>query len=223
MSWSVQYTSNLFLNTARCSRIVKPVAPNLLLLGNIGQWENHKTQDFLNYARGNWDKIFWVPSPHDLSSPTGKPFYEILDKMYANGKICILEQSEICIPGTDIVLLGCPLHINIYLNKKALMKEYKDVYKLQGQDVMPLDVAEWFWEDRDWLKGRLCWYKRTGYPRRVIVCTHTSPFVNLGGIFNDTIPVYGWLHGGSSVLTLQHKNIYFMSNGSSIPQSLELR
>ena len=118
MKWSVQYTSNLFLNTARCPRNLKPVAPNLLLLGNIGQWENTKTQDFLKYARGNWDKIFWVPSPHDLSSPSGKPFYEILDKMYASDKLCILEQSEVCLPGTDIVLLGCPLHINIYLNTR---------------------------------------------------------------------------------------------------------
>ena len=193
--YSLQYASNLFIDLNKFNAsALKPVAKNLLLLGNIGRWENKKTRDFFKHAHKTWEHVFWVPGPHDISSSLGKNPWEIYDDIRKDSNTtCLLDQSEIPIHGTNIVILG-----GVLLGNKAK-------------------------EDHDWLKERLDCYKTNLPDRKLIVCTHMSPFQYIDSPFYNNTTVQTWFYGGSETYIKFHKNILFLSNGSFAPQSVFFR
>lgn len=74
----LQFASNLFVHRGApdYKTLLKPVAPTLALLGNIGNAGSNAnyeaTRDFLLFCTTNWRTTIWVPGHEELSSP--KPY-----------------------------------------------------------------------------------------------------------------------------------------------------
>jgi hypothetical protein len=67
----IQYTSNLFLGNSRLRSfkpILKPNAPILALLGNIGDAQCPKTKDFFQWAETKYQRIYWIPGALEYAS-----------------------------------------------------------------------------------------------------------------------------------------------------------
>jgi hypothetical protein len=64
----IQYASNLFLaNCKNPAALVKPVAPYLALLGNIGGPYCPQTKDFFQWAETKFQRIYWIPGALEYS------------------------------------------------------------------------------------------------------------------------------------------------------------
>jgi hypothetical protein len=192
----MQLAMNLFVDSVRRPW---PVAnrPTLLLLGNIGRLNSKETADFLKYCRQNWDDVIYVPSAHDFSVPAGGPaFWELMDAVTAEG-IVSGERGEFYVKGLP-PLLTCSLWTAEPLLKKtaAAFAPYSHIEMGTGKPATPADIAQWFFEDREWLKGRLCAHKRMG--RQVVVASVESPRGKFDGIMNPLrAPIGMWIWSGT--------------------------
>jgi hypothetical protein len=64
----IQYASNLFLaNCKNPAAAVKPAAPYLALLGNIGGPYCPQTKDFFQWAETVFQRIYWIPGALEYS------------------------------------------------------------------------------------------------------------------------------------------------------------
>jgi hypothetical protein len=68
---NVQYASSLFVDKFEKSigaHFVKPVAPILVLNGNIGQACNIQTFNFIRHCSRNWSTVLYIPGKYELES-----------------------------------------------------------------------------------------------------------------------------------------------------------
>jgi hypothetical protein len=95
--------------------MLKPVAPHLALLGNIGRPESPKTYHFLQYCAKNWDSVVWIPGPHEHCNPPKSKMTlsertvnaTALTKQFSN--VSLLNQKEKVFFDQRVVLVGTPL------------------------------------------------------------------------------------------------------------------
>jgi hypothetical protein len=80
----LQFASQFFDASARMSfgKLLKPVAPTLLLLGNtVNPWTSGGC-DFLRTASANFDRVFVVPGPAEYASNRNECFRMNLHRLY---------------------------------------------------------------------------------------------------------------------------------------------
>lgn len=117
MPFRLQYASNLFVDTFQkpFKSLVKPAAPHLALLGNIGRPESPKTYHFLKFCASNWDSVFWIPGPHELSNPKGsrmsydektKDCFRLVKELKG---VRFLDSQEAVFHTDSVVVLGAPV------------------------------------------------------------------------------------------------------------------
>jgi len=66
----IQYVSSLYVDSFEKVipfHLVKPVAPTLVLSGNIGRPSSKQTGDFLRHCSRSWDSVIYVPGPLELT------------------------------------------------------------------------------------------------------------------------------------------------------------
>ena len=122
-SFRLQYTSNLFvdLHKRTFDQMVKPGCAQLALLGNIGRPEHGKTYHFLKYCSKNWDNVYWIPGPHELTNtPSGRANFNekisnafSLSRMFPN--VMLMDNKEAVFHKQRVVLVGSPLWSHLRL------------------------------------------------------------------------------------------------------------
>lgn len=169
MTFRLQYASNLFVDCTlnSFSKLVKPAAPHLALLGNIGRPESPKTYHFLKYCTKHWDNVFWIPGPHELSNPKGARM--TLHEKAVNARtlsrqvkgVTFMDSQEAVFHDQRIVLLGTPLWTELRLPPKG-EPEFESIFtsvdesgpvplthtvrnKLQKEDLFFLKERSLFW------------------------------------------------------------------------------
>jgi hypothetical protein len=169
MPFKLQYASNLFvdLTTHAFSKLVKPAAPHLALLGNIGRPESPKTYNFLRYCAKNWDSVVWVPGSHELSNP--RDGRSTISERTINaralskqvGGVTLMDSNELVFHEHRVVLLGTPLWSKVSLPPKG-QPEFNTMFtsmdeagpvplsntirnKLHEQDMFFLKERSLFW------------------------------------------------------------------------------
>jgi hypothetical protein len=98
---NIQFLSNLYIHNQSLStlqRLVKPSAPTLALLGNIGQPSCDRTKEFLQWTNSQFDTVFWVPGSLEYSSPKKESvtWRERADQIYENLQIWKTERTIFC-------------------------------------------------------------------------------------------------------------------------------
>lgn len=181
----IQYASNLFvdLHKQSFSKLVKPAAPTLALLGNIGRPESPKTFHFLNYCAKNWDTVLWIPGPHELTNTNiGRAtFQEKLHHAKALTKhlsIRLMDSQEHVFHQDRVVLLGTPLWTPLTLPPKG-QSEFERIYSsVDEAGPVPLPYTtrnQWHKDDMAFLKERSLFWTIVHPQVRLIYLTHTLP------------------------------------------------
>jgi hypothetical protein len=157
MALRIQYASNLMLpfrNHKRIHQILRPSAPYLALLGNIGRPECKRTREFFKWAAAEYKTVYWIPGSLEYSSykdpglswiESGRNLYTFCNELGMNN-IFVCQKQDFIFPGTDIRVLATP-HC---FTHSPPMKIYKwDLTKGQcemtKEDMMNLYIAEHMW------------------------------------------------------------------------------
>lgn len=181
----IQYASNLFvdLHKQSFSKLVKPAAPTLALLGNIGRPESAKTYHFLNYCAKNWDTVLWIPGPHELTNTnqaraTYKEKLNNAQALATQIKIRLMDSKEHVFHNHGIVLLGTPLWTHLTLPPKG-QPEFERIYSsVDEAGPIPLTYTtrnKWHKEDMLFLKERSLFWTIVKPGVRFVYLTHTLP------------------------------------------------
>ena len=102
----IQYVSSLFVDCFEKVipfHLVKPVAPVLVLSGNIGRPSSKQTSDFLRSCSRAWDYVIYVPGPLELTEPISN--FNQLNNGLPN--VRLLTSNSVKLNG--VVYIGSPL------------------------------------------------------------------------------------------------------------------
>ena len=192
----IQYASNLLVHThsfQNSSRLLKPVAPILALLGNIGLPNCNRTKEFMTWADMNYDRILWIPGALEYSSPAyeAMTWNERGDQIYKSIHTWGLKHTHFCqklefiYPGTDIHIIATSLGFPIgYLNQHYVSNS-RGIHERMKQ----LDAAHFMKDEFEWLHQRLTKI----YAPTIILSNQYVPngFVRSGHIYCNIHGVYG--------------------------------
>jgi predicted phosphodiesterase len=130
----IQYVSDLHLETNHIKNfesVIKPVAPYLALVGDIGHINHFLYEPFLNYVSNNFEKVFYVPGNHEFYSNSFQPMEEIEFEMkrltYSFPNVHYMNRKNYKIDELNVGIIGTPLwtpHFSskkIYINKKETL------------------------------------------------------------------------------------------------------
>ena len=190
MTFKLQYASNLFVDQTfkGFSKLVKPAAPHLALLGNIGRPESPKTYHFLRYCAKNWDNVFWVPGPHELSNPRGAQYTLSERTLNARalskqlGNVTLMDSNEAVFHKERIVLLGTPLWSKLSLPPKG-QPEFQSMFT-SVDDAGPVPISNkarnaLHEQDMLFLKERSLFWSIVHPYVNIVYLTHTLPLPSL--------------------------------------------
>lgn len=116
----IQFASNLQVSTkmlSESSKLIKPTAPILALLGDIGVPHCNRTKAFMKWAEGNFDHVFWIPGSLEYSSPNNQltQWTERSDQIYASiqswglFRTSFSQKLEYTLPNAGLTILATPL------------------------------------------------------------------------------------------------------------------
>jgi hypothetical protein len=169
-TWKLQYASGLFAGRGwrRAMAALSPrAAPQLALLGNCGsvatKEQARQTGEFMRAAADIWDAVFWVLGPGELQGRGGTATQRIdalreLANSKGRGKVILMDQTEIPIPGQNAVLLGAA--------------GWDMGAPAAGWGSSAADTQQWGVEDMVWLYERTSWWGLHDSAQRKIVLTH---------------------------------------------------
>ena len=186
MPFKLQYASNLFVDftTTAFSKMVKPAASHLALLGNIGRPESPKTYNFLRYCAKHWDTVYWIPGPHELSNPKGERMTLSEKTMNANALtkqvkgVTLMNSMEAVFHQQRVVLLGTSLWTQLVLPPKG-EPEFDSIFtSVDESGPIPLTHTarnELYKQDKFFLKERSLFWSIVHPDVNLIYLTHTLP------------------------------------------------
>ena len=112
--YRLQYASNLNVNRLLLSQgkqLLKPVAPNLALLGDIGLPNCKKTSEFFAWCNDQYENVYWVPGFLEMADQEGKKTWiERIDECdesirgLRNVRICLKYKTTIKEPHFQLLL-----------------------------------------------------------------------------------------------------------------------
>jgi hypothetical protein len=164
--------------------MVKPGCGTLALLGNIGRPEHPKTYHLLNFCSKNWDTIYWIPGPHELTNHiNGRMTYvekvqnaKALCKQFSN--VSLMDSKEAVFHKEKIVLLGTPLWSSIRLPPKG-QPEFSSIFTSvdeAGQIPLCHHVRNhWHKLDSQYLSERSLFWNIVHPQIKIVYLTHTLP------------------------------------------------
>ncbi|KAK2015979.1 Ser/Thr protein phosphatase [Colletotrichum eremochloae] len=184
---SIQIMSDLHLSHQEYKTYrIKPDAPYLALLGDIGCVKDASYIDFLERQLTAFRIVFHVLGNHE---PYGSSWDDTIEKLQSFqdinqrkreqdpsaglGEYVFMYQREYTLPDTDITILGCTLFSNVPDSKlTAVSNGLNDFYAIDDWTVE--EHCQRHNEDLAWLNARV---KATEQdPRRaIVILTHHSP------------------------------------------------
>jgi len=176
----IQYASNLAVHAKtlkESKKLLDPIAPQLALLGDIGQADCSKTMDFIKWCSDTYEWVYWVPGYTELAGQ--RTWFQQSDTI----------QADIQKAGLKNVLFGSKR--DVYLSSPrvqvlmgtmwTLNTPLKGIHSVDNKgnkvELSPEDVKTCCESDMDWY---LIKTSKSHIP--VVWMTYTSPFVTLGAL-----------------------------------------
>jgi hypothetical protein len=197
----IQYASDLHLelvDKTPFQPILKPIAPVLVLAGDIGRPDRRSYADFLHYCSRNWAAVFVIAGNHELynSMSADKWRYLLPYNMHtAEERLAMCENIADKFPNVQflnrrradyggIAFLGATLWTDTYgVEYEAhRMNDYRMIATERDANgsTRPLRVADtqdWHVMDRSWLTAEIAACEEAGQP--AVVITHHMPTFEL--------------------------------------------
>jgi hypothetical protein len=176
----IQYASDIHLEymdfPTPFQPILKPVAPVLVLAGDIGSPFGRNYTDFMRYCNLHWMRTFVIAGNHEYYHKTAtmeeclKKIHWITDEL---PNVRFLDRARSDYDG--VAFLGTTLWSE--QDAGAAMNEYRFIRKAAGTRISPADTTGWFWKDRTWLEKEIAACEEEGRP--AVVLTHHLPSSSL--------------------------------------------
>lgn len=181
---SFQIISDLHLET-RLSYdfVLKQTAPNLALLGDIGQVIDDGLFAFLEKQLRRYWNVFFVLGNHEpalTSWPDAKrrvrSFGERMESLRARstiGRFIFLDQTRYDLDGT-LTILGCTLFSRIKPAQRAEVSsrfiDFKQIHQWNAEDHVSAHKS-----DLKWLNSQVSEISKSEPRRQIVIFTHYSP------------------------------------------------
>jgi len=161
----IQYASDLHLEhyeKVAFQPLLKPVAPILALLGDLGQPGRRAYRDLMQYCSRNWKKVFVVAGNHELYHPI-KTADQLLTecRTITQGFPNVHFMNRTRIEYEGVTFLGATLWTNLSGHEAVAQKYMNDYRQIWVDDeeesrlLTPADVTAWHRRDRAWIRGEL--------------------------------------------------------------------
>jgi hypothetical protein len=173
----IQYASDLHLehfDKVAFQPILKPVAPVLALVGDLGQPGRRAYRDLMHYCSRNWAKVFVVAGNHELYH-----YEKSADQLLAECKVITNEFSNVHfmdrtrIEYDGVTFLGATLWTNLTDHEdiaEKYMNDFRRIHHIDGRRIVPADVTAWHIRDRKWIQSELETCKNP-----TVILTHHLP------------------------------------------------
>ena len=142
----IQYASKLFVNkTSNIHKILKPSAPILALLGDIGSPYCDQTRSFIEWTTKYWDMVLWVPGVEEWATKDNSTMIDVPDTMrsISNKRLVVMHNNSWLYKKdkNDILFLGTTLWgpCNIPKRKETSEFFYENVKELNYLMYKPID------------------------------------------------------------------------------------
>jgi len=196
----IQYASDLhleFINKIAYQPILRPVAPYLVLAGDVGRPDKRAYRDFLNYCSQNWDDVFVVAGNHEFYNTyysKNMPVDDIqaIQTIQNRREACAAIAAEFPnvhfldrrrVDRAGVAFLGATLWTDLRGHEdlaNTYMNDYKMIAVADQESVRPLrpsDTTEAHLVDRAWLDSEIRACEEEGRP--AVVITHHLPTFDL--------------------------------------------
>lgn len=223
----IQYVSDIHLefhDKIYPEMFVKPVAPYLALVGDIGVPDLSSYAVFLKWCSQNWKEIFLVAGNHEYYNVRCEIKTDMMSKKEKIKQICqglpnvhFLDCSSVYLPEYNLRILGCTLWSDIpdCVKEKAItsMNDSRQILHLKDVPLTPWSVSELHVKERQWLNQEIHQCELTN--ERCLVLTHYLPSFMLihekfqGHFLNSCFashcddlfrpPVVGWICGHTHI------------------------
>lgn len=170
----VQYASDLHLEFLSDKPVfpalLKPVAPVLVLAGDIGQPQRRSYRDLLHHCSRNWDDVVIVAGNHELYGGHVTQRLELCRAMALEfGNVHFLERDRVVCHG--VTFFGCTLWTQ---DSTPRLNDYRRIEAENGSMLTVADTNRWHGRDKEWLRLALA---NTEGP--TVVVTHHLPSFRL--------------------------------------------
>lgn len=192
LGMELQILSDLHLESPKAYDFyeIKPSAPNLALLGDIGCVSDPDYLTFLTAQLAKFRIVFHLLGNHE---PFGSTWDEAIAKLRAFqeqnrqeraqslgsvGEYVLLDRDEFHLPSHNLTVLGCTLFSDVPARSTADVSfGLNDFFRIGGGWTVEQHVQA-HRRDVAWLNGRVAAIAREHPGRRVVVLTHHSPTVD---------------------------------------------
>ena len=189
---NIQYISDIHLEfhdkhnkgAIQPDMFIKPVAPYLVLGGDIGIPELNSYYVFLNWCSHNWTHVFLIAGNHEFYNVRCPVKSDMVSKKEDIRLACealpnvhFLDCSSYYIPEYNVRILGCTLwsHIPDSLFEKAItyMNDSRQILKEKDTPFTPWAISEQHAKEKEWLHQEIekCDFAK----EKCLVVTHYLP------------------------------------------------
>jgi hypothetical protein len=224
----LQYVSDIHLEfhdkhnkgSLQCDMFVKPVAPYLALVGDIGIPDLMSYKVFLHWCSQNWKQVFLIAGNHEYYNVRCPIKTDMATKKEQIKQICeglpnihFLDCNSVYLPEENLRILGCTLWSDIpdSIKEKALlmMNDSRQINYQNDTPLTPWSFSELHAKEKQWLSHEIDTCEQT--KERCLVLTHYLPSYSLiaekyqGHFLNACFasdsddllrpPVVGWICG----------------------------
>jgi hypothetical protein len=176
-TFRIQYASNFFVHQNSCWKqaqklLVPRKAPNLALLGNIGNTQSHKTKDFIRWCADTWDHVYCVPGPCELRE--NDHLFGVFNKVPKN--VTILDHTAHQ-AASNLLILGAPLWSAH--GKQMAQRKWSEAERYFLAFKPPKTIQNWHEDDKEYLQEQIrannsCY----GQSLKLLLLTHHVPHRN---------------------------------------------
>jgi predicted phosphodiesterase len=178
----IQYVSDIHLEINHITNyesIVKPIAPYLALVGDIGHIQTNTYKPFFDYVSNEFEKVFYIPGNHEYySQPITKTnpvstFYQLNHQMklfcdtYKN--IHYLYRDSYKFDDFNVGIIGTPLWTPYFSSKNIYVSINDSITPEYANYLHQLDIT--------YIDDRCRKFKNTN--SKIVVLTHFLPSFSL--------------------------------------------
>lgn len=186
-SESFQVLSDLHLEVGQqySSFTIPPIAANLILAGDVGRLTDY--DGYLGFIKSQTDqfkRVFLVLGNHEFYGISFRDGLQKAKKLEAetclNGRLILLQNSRLDIPGSSVTVVGCTLWSRIPADAEDIVRsKIKDFQRIDSWTVEAHNAAHntdicWLMDEIKSIRQQT---QNTKKPRTILVVTHHAPSI----------------------------------------------
>lgn len=140
----IQYASKLFINkTSNIHKLLKPSAPILALLGDIGSPFCDQTRKFIEWSTRQWDMVLWIPGVEEWATDDKYTMSNVPDEMRSitNKRLIVMHNNSWLYKKdkSEVLFLGTTLWGPCRISKEMTDFFNKNIVELSRLKYKPID------------------------------------------------------------------------------------